>query len=107
MKIYSPAPGLLALLVLALSVSLAGCCLSGGYDDTPTPSNTVPVTPVCPSLVDVQQQFGLSLGGTYGGATFAEYRLAFDSLGAIDVIPSPQLAQTTETCTSEDRKSVV
>jgi len=88
MKTRSPDPCLLALLVLALSASLGACC--NNDNDTPeagATNNGVPANAACPNMVDAQQRFGLSLGGTYGGATFAEYRLAFDASGTIDVIP--------------------
>ncbi len=62
--------------LITLAALLAGCCGQEEPEDKDDALSELTGQVDCPSLVELQRRSGLSVGGIYGGATFAEYQLA-------------------------------
>ena len=72
--------------VVVASLWLAGCC-GEEEPEVDAASRYASASVVCPNLAVVQRDFGATLGGTYGGASFLEYEIKANAQGEPVVIP--------------------
>ena len=74
-------------LVAFALVVLSGCCEREPPEDVQRREQIEEAREVCPTMADVQQEYGGSIGGTYGGGTFLEYVIEMRKDGSPRVKP--------------------